>query len=504
MSAVINEKEEMAGEALDRYEYILEKDYEVDVSELIKESKSLKQGFDGDFIETWYRLDQSVVSSVYRDHIDSVFGHIATEMAGRARRYIHSDTKLDKKYLEWCCVAAAYKNATGAKMLLNYAVGHELKEPIVKFWLAEALRLLEVPPGSFLTHEGKELRISDSLQVISKVALRHPKLVVKYVFKLLGDSKKIRNGEKTHEAVKIFADELTSKIAGVRVLDSIQESSDRVTRDTCERYQNLTTELSSLAKINDVLFLSKTLSEEFPWCRDIIKKITDGLLVRQLGVGTFYLPPMLILGEPGLGKTTFVKRLAELSNVPHQTLSFAGQSDNRYLQGTARGWSSGQPSMPLSLINDHSIANPIVIIDELDKAGGSAHNGAPLDTLLTLFEPSSAKKVFDEFLLGHADLSHITWVCTGNDVSQMPNTLLSRLEVVTIQKPKKEHYPAIIKRTINDFYERNGIDLEQIPHLDEADWQWLGKYYTTPRKARQATEKWLTYKLLNPQKMAIN
>ncbi|ORU89494.1 MAG: hypothetical protein A6F71_00585 [Cycloclasticus sp. symbiont of Poecilosclerida sp. M] len=94
--------------------------------------------------------------------------------------------------------------------------------------------------------------------------------------------------------------------------------------------------------------------------------------------------------------------------VPFRAISLAGKSDNRDLAGTARGWSSGRPSMPISLINEHKIANPVIMIDEADKSGGGNHNGRILDTLLNLLEPTTSKRTFNEYLCGNCDFSHIS------------------------------------------------------------------------------------------------
>ena len=190
----------------------------------------------------------------------------------------------------------------------------------------------------------------------------------------------------------------------------------------------------------------------------------------------FYLPPTLILGPPGIGKTSYINRLATLAGVPYKSISLAGKNDNKDFTGTARGWSSGEPSSVINFINQKKIANPIFLLDEIDKAGGSSHNGRVHDTLLNLLEPSSACAVYDEYLAAHADLSNITWLSSANEVSQMPTTLLSRLEVITVGKPKPEHYSKIVYKSIEDFCERNGIHQCHIPTIEESDWLWFSKY----------------------------
>jgi ATP-dependent Lon protease len=239
------------------------------------------------------------------------------------------------------------------------------------------------------------------------------------------------------------------------------------------------------------------LDKEFPWFHKLTQKLISSLQLRLLGNGDFFIPPLLVLGDLGVGKTTYTLRFSALMQVPFRAISLAGKNDNRDLAGTSRGWGTGHPSMMIQLINEHKVGNPIVLVDEVDKCGGSDHNGRALDTLLTLFEPTSSKNFFDEYLSGSCDFSRITWICTANSVKQIPTTLLSRLDVVTVDKPEFEHYPAIVHRSITTFFKDNGIHSAHMPVLAEADWKWLQRYYTSPRVTKKAVYKWLAYRLLS-------
>ena len=169
-------------------------------------------------------------------------------------------------------------------------------------------------------------------------------------------------------------------------------------------------------------------------------------------------------------------------------LGLAGTTSNHVLAGTERGWSTAKPSLAVQTILDHKIGNPMVVLDELDKAGGSESNGHPVDTLLGLLETSSAKHWFDPFLMGHVDLSYVSWIATANDVSRLPTTLLSRIRVINVDGPTKDDYPAIINRTRHTFAKQNGLDIRLIPQFSDVEWNWIEQYYKTPRMARKATE----------------
>lgn len=248
---------------------------------------------------------------------------------------------------------------------------------------------------------------------------------------------------------------------------------------------------ATLQPIPDIAFFSETLNNEFPWFRKATELFCNELTTRSFGKGVFKLPSIILLGDPGIGKTAYCSRLAEITNVPYNFLGLAGSTSNLVLAGTERGWNSAKPSLALQTIVDHKIANPLIVLDEIDKAGGSSRNGHPHHTLLSLLEPSSSKQWYDTFLMGHLDLSHISWLATANDIRQLPRTLLSRFRVVEIDAPRDHEYPSIVWRTRHSMVQEYGIDERWLPTFTEAEWSWLEKYFTTPRMAKRATEELL-------------
>ncbi|ORU89493.1 MAG: hypothetical protein A6F71_00580 [Cycloclasticus sp. symbiont of Poecilosclerida sp. M] len=86
----------------------------------------------------------------------------------------------------------------------------------------------------------------------------------------------------------------------------------------------------------------------------------------------------------------------------------------------------------------------------------------------------------------------------------MPNALLSRLDIVAVEKPKAEHYPAIINRSITTFFNENSIHPLHRQVIEEADWRWFEKYTSSPRVAKRAVYKWLIYRLLSTNDQQIH
>ena len=283
----------------------------------------------------------------------------------------------------------------------------------------------------------------------------------------------------------------------IRVLDQIEPAATAEANEALKRYAPLL-EPFPLAPIPDLPALARVLDAEFPWCATVTDWLLKQLAVGLHGDGAFHFPPLLLLGEPGVGKTAYMNRVAELSGVASRLLALAGQTDNRLFNGTARGWNTARPSLPIATISDSGIANPILLLDELDKAGGSDSNGRIHDSLLELLEPASARRHYDEYLCGHADLAHLSWVATANETAHLPRTLLGRFQVLRMEAPEPAHYPAIVRRTVAAFVARRGLHPAYVAPFDEAEWRWLARQFGSPRQAKRATELLLSHRLLRP------
>lgn len=432
------------------------------------------------------------------------YAKVAFDISSIFRSVIHVNTSFECQYLVWLRIAADQDHFDALTRFVNYSIGHQIDKNLIEIWSKKAFKSGIKQLEKHVEPMERSRFQNELIGLIMKVNTINPKLALRYALEMLSYIREYESSNDNATQLNDYVMKQFEKNAWVRVLDQIGESDDRSVRQACERYESLVTHPVELIQVENIESIKHCLDDEFPWFAELTSKITKSLLLRQLGKSDFYLPPLVILGDYGIGKTSYINRLSQLVNVPYRSLSLAGKNDNRDLMGTSRGWSSGQPSMIITLINESKIGNPIVILDELDKAGGSDQNGRILDSLLTLFEPTSAKRVFDEYLAGHADLSHVTWMATANSIKQIPGALLSRLDVCTVNGPLKEHYPAIVRKSIDNFCKNNGIHKAHVPQITQADWKWFERYYKSPRLAKRAAEKWLSYALLNPIAQTIN
>jgi hypothetical protein len=211
--------------------------------------------------------------------------------------------------------------------------------------------------------------------------------------------------------------------------------------------------------------LEAALTEEFPWLGEVISSIVGDIrLRRQPDMPWLKWRPTLLVGPAGSGKSRFAHRLAELAGTGWHEVLGAGSRDNRSLQGNARGWNNTTPSVVLHTIKRCGVANPVMLVDEIDKAGSSP-NGDICQTLLTFLEPTNARAWPDECLMVPCDLSAVNWLMCANDTAPLRGPLLTRLRVLPAPLPTVEHFDAIMTSIRRDLAKDLGVSINELPDL---------------------------------------
>lgn len=196
------------------------------------------------------------------------------------------------------------------------------------------------------------------------------------------------------------------------------------------------------------------LALKFPNMLEVIERIADSVRLAHRGDGTFRFESLLLLGPPGVGKTHFAKSLAAVAGVNYTTVHMETASTGWLLAGLDRGWSSGRMGRVAKMLTMLDSANPIFLVDEVDKATGGKYD--PISALYSLLERHTARTFQDEFLEVELDASRINWILTANDAERIQKPLLSRMVVVEVPSPTREQCLSIaagIYAELREFYD---------------------------------------------------
>jgi ATP-dependent Lon protease len=162
---------------------------------------------------------------------------------------------------------------------------------------------------------------------------------------------------------------------------------------------------------------------------------------------------------PGGGKSLFVRRVAQVLNV-FCARTDASRSDGTVFSGTDRRWNSTEPCHPLLAIARAGHANPLVLIDELEKAGAGTRSdfGRFWDCLLGFLETETSKRYPDPALQNSVDVSHVSYLATANSVTGLPTPLLDRLRVLEFPRPSAQHLDALLESVVADLARQRGLE----------------------------------------------
>lgn len=235
-------------------------------------------------------------------------------------------------------------------------------------------------------------------------------------------------------------------------------------KKVAKELEGLTGKALPLVPVPDLAMVRATLRAEFPYAVDVIDRILLDIAPRP----HVRIRPTILLGSPGSGKSRFARRLLNVLNVPHDVVPCGGISDGAFA-GTARRWSTGEPSLPVALITRYRIAGPGAVLDEIEKVGTSRYNGQAHDALLAFLEQETACRFHDPYVQAPCDVSHVTWVMTANSLEGLSAPLKDRCRVVEFPVPKGEHLPLLTHRIIIDILADQGLDPRWAPVLDAAE-----------------------------------
>jgi len=179
------------------------------------------------------------------------------------------------------------------------------------------------------------------------------------------------------------------------------------------------------------------LYEELPNFHDVLHDLKRQLALCSDSQDALEITPMLLLGPPGVGKTHFAREIAQLLGTGMGFISMSSMTAGWVLSGASSQWKGARPGKVFETLVDGQYANPVMVVDEIDKAGGE-HAYDPLGSLYSLLEHDTAHGFIDEFAEVPIDASQVIWVATANDARSIPDPILNRVNVFEIDMPDEE------------------------------------------------------------------
>jgi ATP-dependent Lon protease len=209
--------------------------------------------------------------------------------------------------------------------------------------------------------------------------------------------------------------------------ESLRSTYERMLELGEERFQVKPSGLPSLAGLYD----------DLPNFTEVLDDIRRQLALCHDSSDALEITPMLLLGPPGVGKTHFAREIAQLLGTGLGFVSMSSMTAGWLLSGASSQWKGAKPGKVFETLVDGRYANPVMVVDEIDKAGGEQAYD-PLGALYSLLEHDTAQSFTDEFAEVTLDASQVIWVATANDERSIPEPILNRMNVYEVAMPDAE------------------------------------------------------------------
>lgn len=238
---------------------------------------------------------------------------------------------------------------------------------------------------------------------------------------------------------------------------------------------------------SDIKTAAKILDADHYGLEKVKDRIIEFLAVKKL-TGKANAQILCLIGPPGTGKTSVAQSIAKTCGRKFERIALGGVRDENEIRGHRRTYLASMPGRIMDAVIHSKVANPVILLDEVDKLGAD-YKGDPSAALLEVLDPEQNKNFKDHYIDLPFDLSNVIFIATANDADKIPLPLYDRMEILELSSyTDTEKFNIAKEHLVPKQIEKHGISSEFVEITDGAIKEII-KHYTREAGVRNLEKK---------------